>query len=318
VNLVKLLFEFLIFPGLLYSALLGLLLVGVRRKLKARVQGRVGPPLLQPVYDFLKLLFKESLTPRQASATVYTLAPLVAFAAVLTAVVIIPVGAYTALSFAGDLIVVLYLLALALLMAVVGGSSSGNPYAAISASRSLTMLIVIEIPLAFIVASVALSAGTLSLTEIAAYQRLTAPFIVKLLPTAAAFLFYIMAKLHFNPFTIPNAETEILEGFLLEYSGVRLALFELAHAMETYALISLFLNLFAPIPVLAQGLSGFILGVVVHAVTCILLVVVITLIESTVARIRIDQMVKLYGIYVNGLAIVGLILSIVQGWLAWA
>ena len=84
-------FHVLVFPGLLFCIVIGILLAGIHRKLVARMQNRVGPPLLQPWYDFLKCCGKETIIPRHAKRTIFLAAPVVGFAALITAALFIPV-----------------------------------------------------------------------------------------------------------------------------------------------------------------------------------------------------------------------------------
>ena len=106
------LFALLIFPGFAFLVLCGWFFDWLDRRVLARLQGRVGPPWYQPVADFIKLMAKEDLLPEGANARVAALLPMLAFATVLTAGLYVPVAGRSALSFEGDLIVVLFLLSL--------------------------------------------------------------------------------------------------------------------------------------------------------------------------------------------------------------
>ena len=302
----RVLFHSAIFPGLLFSALMGLLMMGVRRKLRARLQGRVGPPLLQPLYDVAKLLCKKTLAPRCHSYTAYVLAPLLSLASACAAATLTPIGPYAPLRFAGDLIVVVVLLTASSLMVAIGGFASGNPYAVLGASRLVSMLLALELPLALVLASVALQTGTLSL---AVLTRNPVPLGLLNPPALLAFAVYVMGKLWINPFSVPSAETEILEGPLVEYGGPRLALFELAHAVKTYVLASLLIDIFLPLGSLIGGLAGF----AAHVLACLAVIAVFTLVETVVARLRLDQVLKLYAVYSGLLGVLGLLLALVWG-----
>lgn len=308
-DIITLILEYLIFPGFLFSSALGFLLLGFRRKIRARIQGRRGPPIIQPFYDFMKLLVKEDIEPATASKTAYRVAPILSLASVTFASALIPIGYYMPqLSFTGDIILVFYLLSMLVFATILGGSSSSNPYSAVSAARFATMLIVFELPLVFTIATIAVWSKSLMLIQIISTKRLGIEYAI-LLPTAIAFLLYIMAKLYVNPFSIPVAETEILEGIYVEYTGRKLALFELAHAIEFSVLTSLFVDFFIPLP--NMGL----ITIIVHVILCILLAILITFIEAIFARIRIDQFVKFFGIYVNLLSILGLVVTLLLlGW----
>ena len=117
----------LIFPDFLFCFLSGLLLCGIDRKLVARMQKRVGPPILQPFYDFFKLLGKETIVPVTANRTVFLLAPLVGLAAQVVLQLFIPVFSFNAFHGVADVIVILYLLLIPALSVILGGAASGAP-----------------------------------------------------------------------------------------------------------------------------------------------------------------------------------------------
>ena len=128
---------------------LGFVLRGVDRKVTARVQYRVGPPIIQPAIDVLKLMAKENIMPATARGTLFLLAPVIALAATAVAATIL----WRALlwpgeaPFVGDLIVVIYLLVIPALMLVMGASASGNPHASVGAARELKLLLSYELPM---------------------------------------------------------------------------------------------------------------------------------------------------------------------------
>ncbi len=117
-----------------------------------------------------------------------------------------------------------------------------------------------------------------------------------------------MGKLRLNPFSMPEAETEILERLLIEYGGPGLALFELAHAVETYVLASVLVSTAVP-PATPSGLA-------IHLALCIAVVAVFTLVECIVARLRLDQALKFYAVYSTLLGLAGLILAALWGGIA--
>ena len=124
------LFHVLIFPGLLFCVVMGVLLSGLDRIWVARMQRRVGPPLLQSWYDFLKCCGKETIVPRHAKKAIYFAAPVVGFAALISISLFLPVaGGKPAYSGTADLVVILYLLTLVSVCMIVGASASGSPTA---------------------------------------------------------------------------------------------------------------------------------------------------------------------------------------------
>ena len=239
----------------------GFLFEGVERKLFARFQNRKGPPVLQPLYDALKLLFvKETVIPVNASTPVFIIAPYVSVAAVITAVLLIPLGgAAPPLAFSGDLIVLVYVLALSTAALFLGASASGSPFAALGASREMTLYISLELSLALAILAPAFAADSFSMTAI--YSR------GAFLPLAAIVFFVAaLAELGKKPFDISEAEQEIAEGLYAEYSGRLLGMFKIANALKHYVYASVFAALFIPIPmnwpievkVAAQLASAFI------------------------------------------------------------
>ena len=222
----------LIFPGFLFCFLSGLLLCGIDRKLVARMQKRVGPPILQPFYDFFKLLGKETIIPVTANRTVFLLAPLVGLAAQVVLQLFIPVFSFNAFHGVADVIVILYLLLIPALSVILGAASSGSPYSGVGLSREMVTILAVELPLVLVLLAVAKAVGNalgtglcFSLTDIVNYQLSNGSLITRLsmIPAAAAMLLIIPGETGSHPFDAAEAETEICEGMLAEYSGKPLA-----------------------------------------------------------------------------------------------
>ena len=140
----------LIFPGFLFCFLAGMLLCGIDRKLVAKMQKRVGPPILQPFYDFFKLCGKETIIPASASKTTFLIAPLVGLAALVVIQLFIPVFSFSAFSGMADVIVILYLLLIPAMSIILGGAASGSPYAGVGLSREMVTIISCELPLVLV------------------------------------------------------------------------------------------------------------------------------------------------------------------------
>ena len=284
----------LIFPGGLFALAFGLALKGADRRVAARLQGRVGPPLAQPFFDLVKLGFKRMMAPSVACEPVFFGAPLIGAASMLVAIPLIPIaGVYAPNPLAGDLLVLLYLLAVPGVALMVAGSSSGSPYGAIGFSREMAMMIAYEGPIVLIVIAVALRVGlgdghapTFSLAEIVRYQQTHGALVFDpaMWPAIAAFAFFYPANLGIVPFDIPEAETEVLEGPLLEYSGPALALFKIMSALKAVAVLSLGVALFLPLPL--TGVAGLI-GWLAEMLALVL--VGVTAVRVGAGRMRIDQ-----------------------------
>ena len=305
------LFHILVFPGFLFLAIVGMLLAGIDRKLLARMQKRVGPPILQPVYDFIKLTGKETIIPSEANRFAYILAPIMGLISLVIMMLFIPVFGFSAFSGKADLIVILYLLTIPGVSLIVGGAASGSPYAEIGASREMVTMIAYELPLVVVLLAVAKKVGgsslCFSLNEIVAWQGANGCglFQWSLIPAALAMMLVIPAEVGTQPFDVAEAETEICEGPLVEYSGFPLAIFKLNTAMKMFIMTSLFTALFL------GGLdTGFIVlnVLILIAISIALTFLCMTLIHAVTARLKIEHLFKFYWTIVSALAGISLIL----------
>lgn len=315
-DIIKLLVNILIFPGGLFAILIGLFFTGLDRKVYARLQRRVGPPIYQPFIDLIKLSQKETVIPKTANYTVFRLAPLVGFAGMLAAIAIIPVtGIYSGLYQSGDLLVLLYLLATPALALMIGASASGSPYSSVGLSREMTMVLAYEIPLLTVLLTVGMRVGmamgssaVFSLSSIVNFQLKNGAllFDLPMLPAILAFLCCIPGTIGVVPFDIPEAETEITEGPLLEYSGSGLALFKLTGGLKILVLSALAVALFFP-----SGITNFwLVNLLWFLLKCVVIsFFTLTLVRATRARMRLDQAYKFYLLVPTALALVSLALT---------
>lgn len=302
----------LIFPGFLFCFVIGMLLCGIDRKIVARMQKRVGPPVLQPFYDFFKLCGKETIIPAAASKTTFLAAPLVGLAALVVLQLFIPIHGFSAFSGMADIIVILYLLLIPAMAAMLGGAASGSPYAGIGLSREMVTIIACELPLVMVLLAVGKVVGgdavTFSFSKIANYQLANGSLIThaSLIPAAIAMLLIIPGETGNHPFDTAEAETEICEGLLAEYSGAPLAVYKLTHCVKVLTLTSFFAALF---------LGGIGTGIVVVdaliliAICIVLTIVSISFVHAITARLKIEQVFKFYWTTVTGLALISLVLA---------
>lgn len=305
----------LIFPGFLFCFVIGLLLCGIDRKLVARMQKRVGPPVLQPFYDFFKLMGKETIVPYAANRAMFLCAPLLGLAALVVIQLFVPVFGFSAFSGMADVIVILYLLLIPALAAILGAAASGSPYAGVGLSREMVVIISCELPLVLVLLSVAKTVGDamgtglcFSLSDIAAYQAMNGSLITKLsmIPAAIAMMLVIPGETGNHPFDAAEAETELCEGMLAEYSGAPLGVYKLSHAIKMLTLTSLFVALFLG----GIGTGIIVLDAVILVVLCIVLTAVcISLVHAITARLKIEQIFKYYWTVVSGLALISLVLA---------
>ena len=294
------LFHVLVFPGFIFLVVFGLFASWVDRKLIAKFQNRVGPPLLQPFADFIKLLSKEDIVPEHSDRPMFAITPLIALAGVIASIVYIPTWSAHALhAFEVDLIVVMYLLTLPAFALFLGGWYSTNPFATLGSTRVLTQLIGYEVPFLLACLAPALAAGSWSISDVAIAQQDGLWLITAAPLSFIVALIALIGKLERVPFDIPQAKTEIVTGPEVEYSGRRLAVWKLTFLTEAIvggALISaLFLGgpHFWGIPYESMGpwLSGFV-GMIVLSLKILAIVFFLALAQAALARIRIEQMVQ--------------------------
>lgn len=300
-------FYFLFF-GFLLTAIIGLLASWIDRKVTAKVQYRVGPPLLQPLIDIVKLLGKETLIPAGSSKITFLMAPVIGLASVILVSTLLWINnIYPAKSFLGDLIVVLYLLVIPSISIIMGGFASRNPLASLGASREMKLVLGYELP--FILAtlvSVIKSGYTFRLGEILDFQAQNGAFVGSWSGVLALIVAIIcmQAKLALVPFDIPEAETEIVGGPLIEYSGSGLAIYRLMKNMLMFT-VPFFL-----IIVFIGGLRFDGIHLLYGGLKYIGLVVLMTLIRNTNPRVRIDQAVKFFWGPMTIIAIIAIILAL--------
>jgi NADH-quinone oxidoreductase subunit H len=300
-------FYFLFF-GFLLTAIVGLLASWIDRKVTAKVQYRVGPPLLQPLIDIVKLLGKEMLIPAGSSKITFLIAPVIGFASVILVSTLLWINnIYPAKSFIGDLIVVLYLLVIPSISIIMGGFASRNPLASLGASREMKLILSYELPFILAILVTVIKSGfTFRLGEILTFQAQNGAFVRSWSGTLALIVAIIcmQAKLALVPFDIPEAETEISSGVLIEYSGVGLAIYKLMKNMLMFT-VPFFL-----IIVFIGGLRFDGIHLLYGGLKYIGLVALMTVIRNTNPRLRIDQAVKFFWGPMTIIAIIAIILAL--------
>jgi NADH-quinone oxidoreductase subunit H len=245
------LFKVAVFPGFTYAALIAAVTIFVERKFLAKMQLRVGPlyagkieGIFQLLADGLKLVSKEIIVPSGADKPIFWAAPIafVATAAAITALIPAAPGWVVADLDVG-LIAVFAIFGFFPLIALLFSWASNSKYPFIGGLRALHQLIAFEIPFILSALSVVILAGTLNLTEIAEAQQQY--WYILFLPISA-FVFYIssLAEVERVPFDLPEAESEIVAGWLTETSGMIYGLIQLGTYIKLYALSAIFVILF--------------------------------------------------------------------------
>ncbi len=300
----------LIFPGFLFVMIYATFCEWVDRKAYARFQNRIGPPLYQPVADFVKLMAKEEIVPDGFSKRLAHWLPVVGLSAAVTAFLYMPVWRTAAVfGFYGDLIVVLYLLSLPTLVLFLAGWYSTNAFAGVGAARAVTQLVSYEVPFILAMIAPAILTGSTSISEIAARMRATPWLLAVDLIGFAVAVIALQAKLERVPFDAPEAETEIVAGPLTEYSGRGLALFRLMSDVIMITGAALITSLFL------GGLPGGFWGFPLFLLKTLFVVVLLSLIKAVTARLRIEQVVAFCWRFLVPVSILQVILAIlVKGW----
>ena len=275
-----------------------LFLIWYERKIIGRIQDRFGPNrigpwgIFQPVADMLKIFTKEYITPIGADKLVYNLAPVLAVASVILIWAVIPFAKGT---FGVDLNVgVLYVVAVGALGAlaiIMAGWSSNNKYALLGAFRVVALLVSYEVPMVLALLVPVILARSMGMSSIIDAQGIW--FIVG--APLAAFIFFIssMAEIGRSPFDLVEAESEIVAGFNIEYSGLKFGMFYVGEFLHAFTISLLFATLF---------LGGWrgpgaeqipVLGFVYYFIKTMVVYFVVILFRGSLPRFRIDQMMDL-------------------------
>ena len=301
----------------IFVLVVDIFLVWVERKVVARFQDRLGPNrlgpfgLIQPFADVIKLLIKEDITPDGADRVVYNIAPILALATVLVLWAVIP---FSPTMLGSDLNVgILFFVAagaigtLGILMA---GWASNNKYALLGAFRTVAQVVSYEVPMVITLLVPVILARSMSIGDIVKGQSL---WYIVLAPVAAfIFLTSAIAELGRAPFDLIEAESEIVAGFHIEYTGMKFGLFyagELLHALTMGALFSsFFLGGWR-----GPGVDAFpLLGVFWLFVKAFFLYWVIMWVKYSLPRIRIDHMLNFNWKFLTPLALVAMMVTAIM------
>lgn len=277
-------FEILIYPGILFMLITSLLLSGIFRKITARMQSRKGPPIIQPFYDTIKLFGKENIRPAN-SKNGFHIWPIISLASIIIAGLMIPIAGITALQ-TGDMLIVLYFIALSSIALYIAGYSTGNPFGHIGATRGIIQMVAYEFPLILAVLMPAVFLKTLSIDAINIAQ-ITGAWNITTYPIAGIiFLTATLAALELPPFHIPQAHQEIVGGYTVEYTGTSLAYIEISHMIKMFVLITLAIDTFLGGAITITAFLAKTLG----------LLLIFAFIRTLLARLRINNVLKFYWI----------------------
>jgi len=243
---------------LVLAIFFGLLLLGLHRKLIARIQRRPGPPVWQEILHMLKFSFKTTWIPVTASPALFV------------AVVLIAIGIWTAAFYVlvsgGSLLVILGIYMLHKIVEHGFGLSSGSPYGKYGGVRSVISA-ASEIPLFVSVAVIAIYTHSLDLAAIMEYQQISGSLIFIAFPAACAMFLVILSKMPFGPFSIVESK-ELVSGYKTEHFGIWRAGLEVCNGLKTYVLLAVFLTVFIGSLTLPWLLVGMIILIGLLAVSC--------------------------------------------------
>ena len=290
----------IIWPGLFGGALLGWLFLWITRKLIARLQGRKGPPFYQPFFDFFKLMSKETIVPSGTNRILFYALPLVALISMTIALSLIPIPGNPLQSFNGDLILLIYLLEMPALCDILAGFITRSLYAQVGATREAILSLGYNLPFLTALIALAVHAKSSSLHEI-----VTAPPGPAIIFIALAILLSVPARLRSNPFSIANAESEIVAGIHTEYNSKPLAIFELVHGLELTAIVGLFAVLFLPFA------HSLVAGLAIYVLCALVLIFLTTGLAAATARLKVQHAFSFFWSWGAAAAVIAIVVAVI-------
>ncbi|HWZ41991.1 MAG TPA: NADH-quinone oxidoreductase subunit H [Candidatus Saccharimonadales bacterium] len=292
------------------------LMRGIIAKLKAWLQRRQGAGIWRPYADLGKLFRKEDIVPSSAS-WLFRAAPRLAFAFTLAAAAFVPVVVTGGmLSFTGDFFVLIYLLAFARFLLLLGALDGGSSFGGMGASREAMVSVLAEAPLVVSLMAVAITARAGSLAGIVEWTRIQSFFNISVVHVLAltAMVFVAIAETGRLPVDNPTTHLELTmlhEAMVLEYSGPSLAFVEWTHAIKLNLLIALLIALFAPWGIAAALTPGAIaISAIWFLLKVWLVLVAIAVLESAVAKLRMYAVPEFFGI-ATALAVLAMVFTVI-------
>jgi formate hydrogenlyase subunit 4 len=285
---------------------------GIIARLKARLQGRKGASLWRPYADLLKLFRKEDLIPPTASV-VFRMAPMLLFGSTLCVTAFVPVAHLSALlGSRGDFFLLVYLLALGRFFLSLGALDGGSAFGGMGASREALVSCLAEAPFLLSLVALAILASRADIAGMVGWTLQQNVFDISAVHILAfaSMAMVLLAETGRMPVDNPTTHLELTmihEGMVLEYSGPSLALIEWASAIKLHAMLALLIALFGPWGMASGGSSwGIAAGLLVYCLKIAVLVVVLSVIESAVAKLRMYLVPDFLGVAsaVSALAVI--------------
>lgn len=284
-----------VFPGLLFAVPAGWFFVWAEHKTVARIQQRIGPPLLQPLYDFVKLLGKRTPARRGIDADLLRLYPVLSVLALLGALALLPVFPANAGGFSGDCVLLVALMEVPSICFILAGFTSGSIYGEVGAIREALLSVANNVVLLLAIVTVAVTEHTFRMTELAGPNFNPGHWVGVL-----GIFLCIPAKLRLNPFSTSSAEQEIYAGPLTEYAGAALGLWELAHALEWLLLTGLVATLLLP-----AAMPWWLYAPAFVAV-CFCEVLLLSAVAAGTARLTLERSINFYWRWAAVLAVLAI------------
>lgn len=280
------------------------ILDGIRRKLVARLQNRIGPPILQTFYDILKLFRKDTLVPRNSSFLVRIM-PIFSFLLSITIILALPT-IIPEIPVDMNIVLFLHLLILSAFLLAISGSVSNNPYGIVGGSREIVLVSIIEPSLVMTVLIFSLVSGETVISEIISHYELNIAIGI----ATVMFIFIMIAEVGRVPFDIAEAESEVSGGPTIEYSGKLLAFYKYSHLIRNFIIFVLFANFVIPIPAFDSTILGYLAFSVIFILKLLLCVLIVSLAEALNARLRIFEALK-YALLLLIASFISLLLTII-------
>lgn len=267
---------------LILTPIVGCLIAGIDRVLTARLQHRVGPPLLQPLYDFLKLMSKENIVASKNQNTYI----LVYFMFVITSILM--------LFLQMDLLMIIFVYTIANVSLIIGGMSSGSPYAKIGSQREMMSMLSYEPVLIFFIIGMYMLTGSFNISGLNLASK---PLIIYLPLIFISMLFIMSIKFKKSPFdfsTSHHAHQELVKGIFTEFSGPTMGLIELTHWFEYVFLLGLMFMFWK---------QNVVMGLIISIFTFLFVIVL----DNITARLTWQWLFKVTWTIVIGLSIINIL-----------
>ncbi|GAB6183253.1 respiratory chain complex I subunit 1 family protein [Thermodesulfovibrio hydrogeniphilus] len=276
---------------------------GVTRKIRAILQSRVGPPLLQSYYDIVKLMGKEDLI--STVNPLFRISPYLTVITLGVAALLVPIAELNPpFSFWGDIFLFIYIITVVGIAIIMTAAASENPFAYVGASRKIMLHLSVEPILAIALITGAINAGSFKIGEIVTWYYQNGPNLSMILATVCVFL-ALQALIGKIPFDISEAEQEIAEGVLIELSGPKYACIKWANMSKQVLICLVFAQIFIPWTMT----SNFLINIIIAFFKVAVIILISTLIEALNPRLRIDQALK-YNLTLAGFSLTSIFLAL--------